>query len=195
MALTKLLRHEPDTPRSAYALLPRRVTTAIVTSLALVAALGWAYTIRQADSMAGMGAGLGQVGGGMTMGMATALFLAMWAAMMIAMMAPTVAPVVLAYRATLPEQDRGVGPTAAFALGFLIVWAATGVAALVPYRLVVGLPASAADSRWLPTLAGAMLVAVGAFQYTPWKVRCLRMCRMPRRSVSDLATGGGVRVP
>ena len=53
----------------------------------------------------------------MTMGMATALFLAMWAAMMIAMMAPTVAPVVLAYRATLPEQDRGVGPTAAFALG------------------------------------------------------------------------------
>jgi len=49
MALTKLLRHEPDTPRSAYALLPRRVTTAIVTSLALVAALGWAYTIRQAD--------------------------------------------------------------------------------------------------------------------------------------------------
>lgn len=85
----------PDTPREAYRLLPAPTTAAIVASLVVLAAAGWAYTIREADSMSGMATalvtGLGQVGGGMRMGMGVAAFFAMWAAMMVAMMAPTLA--------------------------------------------------------------------------------------------------------
>jgi len=188
MAMTGLVRHRTDTPRAAYTLLPRRVTAATVASLAVVAVLGWAYTIHQADVMSGMGAGIGRVGSGSGMGMAAAVFLGMWAAMMAAMMAPTVAPTVLAYRAALADRGRAAVATTAFALGFLLVWAATGVVAFVPYRVIVALPASAADSRWLSTLGGAVLIAVGVSQFTPWKLRCLRMCRMPSTSIGDQVT-------
>jgi predicted metal-binding membrane protein len=116
----------------------------------------------------------------------------MWAAMMVAMMAPTLAPVTLAHQAALRERGGGPAPTAAFVTGFLVVWAATGLVAWPPYRLILELPASAAHSRWLPTLAGALLVAIGAYQFSPWKTHCLRMCRRPVASVGGVDVSGTV---
>lgn len=188
----QLVGERPDTPREAYRLLPATTTAVIVTALAVLAAAGWVYAVREADSMSGMVTGLGQVGGGMRMGMGVAAFLAMWAAMMVAMMAPTLAPVTLAHRAALRTRGGGVAPTAAFVTGFLVVWAAAGIVALAPYRLILELPASAAHSRWLPTLAGAALVAIGAYQYSPWKTHCLRMCRRPLASVGGVDVCGTV---
>ena len=185
-ALRQRRGEAPDTPREAYNLLPLRVTIGIVAALLLAAAAGWAYTVREADEMSGMVMGLGQVGGAMPMAMSFLSFLAMWAAMMVAMMSPTLAPVALAHRAAV--RDKGIGsiPTVAFVVGFLLVWSATGLAAYVPYRLIQELPASAGDSRWLPTLAGAVLVGVGALQFSGWKVHCLRMCRAPRAAIRGM---------
>ncbi|MDQ4133334.1 MAG: DUF2182 domain-containing protein [Actinomycetota bacterium] len=177
----------PDTPRAAYDLLPRTTTAVVVVLLLVAAGLGWAYTVREADSMTGMVTGLGQVGGGMTMAMASGAFMAMWAAMMVAMMAPTVAPVALAHRAALRQSAKPAALTGAFVVGFLLVWSAAGIVGLVAYRAVLELPASAADSRWLPTAAGVVLAAVGVLQFSGHKLRCLRMCRAPRASVHDHA--------
>ncbi len=179
-------------PRSAYTMVPRRTTIPIVASLLALGALGWVYTVIEADSMSRMVMGIGEVGAKMSMTMATATFLTMWAAMMVAMMAPTVAPMALAYRASLPERGPAVVPTAAFVFGFLVVWAATGVVALAPYRLILELPASAAQSRWLPAVAGALLVAVGALQFTRWKVQCLRMCRRPVAAINQFDSRGAI---
>jgi predicted metal-binding membrane protein len=56
----------------------------------------------------------------------------------------------------------------------------------VPYRLIQEIPATAGESRLLPTLAGAVLVAVGALQFTPRKIRCLRVCRTPRAAIRGM---------
>ncbi len=195
MSQTELLRERetvPKPPRAAYRMVPRASAVAIVASLVVLAALGWIYTVLKADSMSGMVMGLEEIGTKMPMTMATATFLTMWAVMMIAMMAPTVAPMALAYRASLPERGRAVAPTAVFVFGFLAVWAATGVVALAPYRLILEIPASAAESRWLPAVAGAVLVAVGALQFTRWKIQCLRTCRRPAVAAAHFDGNGGI---
>ncbi len=185
-ALRRQRAERPDTPREAYGLLPPRITLGVAAALFLVGAAGWLYTIREADRMSRMVMGLGEIGGGMSMAMGVASFLTMWAGMMVAMMAPTLVPVALAHRHAV--RDRGIGsiPTVAFVVGFLLVWVATGLVALVPYRLILEIPASSGGSRWLAALGGAVLVGVGAFQFAPWKVHCLRMCRMPRAAVSGM---------
>jgi predicted metal-binding membrane protein len=182
-----------DTPRAAYARLPRAVTVRVAAALLVAAAAGWVYTFREADGMSGMAMvmGLGQVGG-MAMAMTVSSFLAMWAAMMVGMMSPTLVPVALAHRAAAGERRGGGVSTAAFAIGFLLVWAATGVIALGAYKLILEIPASAADSSWLPALAGAVLIGVGVFQLTPWKFHCLRECRAPMASAGGIDPSAGV---
>ena len=189
-ALQQRRNERPDTPAEAYRLLPRRTTIGVAVALVLLAAAGWAYTIDEAGGMSGMVMALGQVGG-MSMAMAFLSFLGMWAAMMVAMMAPTLAPVALAQEAVGRDRGNGVVPTVAFVLGFLLVWAATGLLAWAPYRLLLEIPASAEGSRWLPTLSGALLVGVGLYQFTPWKLRCLRTCRSPRAAISPVDPMGG----
>ena len=185
-ALRQQRSERPDTPREAYRLLPPRITVGVAAALFLLGAAGWVYTIHEADRMSRMVMGLGEIGGGMSMAMGVLSFLAMWAGMMVAMMAPTLVPVALAHRTAV--RDRGIGsiPTAAFVVGFLLAWAATGLVALVPYRLILEIPATSGGSRWLATLGGAVLVGVGAFQFAPWKVHCLRMCRTPMAAVSGM---------
>jgi predicted metal-binding membrane protein len=185
-ALRQRRSERPDTPREAYRLLPPRITVGVAVALFVVGAAGWMYTIREADRMSGMVMGLGEVGGGMSMAMGVVSFLTMWAGMMVAMMAPTLVPVALAHRYAV--RDRGIGsiPTVAFVVGFLLVWAATALLALVPYRLILEIRPTSGGSRWLAALGGAVLVGVGGFQFAPWKVHCLRMCRMPMAAITGM---------
>ena len=175
----------PDTPREAYTALPPAATTRVVAALFAVSAAGWVYTVAEAADMSRMVMGLGEIGGGMSMVMAFPSFLAMWAAMMVGMMAPTVAPSALAHRAAARQRGGSAVSTAAFAVGFLALWAATGLVGFAAYRLLLEIPPSADDSRWLPVLAGLVLVGVGVLQFTPWKLHCLRTCRTPRASIGD----------
>jgi predicted metal-binding membrane protein len=142
-------------------------------ALAVVAALAWVITLRQAR---GMGVRPG------TMGMALPLFLGMWVAMMTAMMFPSVAPVALLWvRAITRRADATLKQRtfrlAAFLSGYLSAWTAFGLAAFAALlgteRLVDSSPDAA---KWLGV---GLFAAAGIYQFTPLKDRCLRHCRSP----------------
>ncbi len=182
-----------DTPRSAFALFSWRVNAAVVVSILVFSVLAWLRTVEDARSMSGMVMGLGHVGSRFRGEMGAAVFLIMWTVMMVAMMLPTVAPMVLAHLSVVRKRGGGVFPTLVFVVGYLAVWSASGV---LPYFAQVGfsqLTAEAADSRWLPTLAGTILVVAGAYQFTGWKQVCLGKCQSPFAFIITHDFGGGAR--
>ena len=190
---TETLHGRPDTPRSAMSLLSRNVTLTVVGILVGLAAVAWWSTVRQANSMSDMVSGLGQVGMRAPNDMAIPVFMGMWVAMMVAMMFPTVAPIVLAHRMVVQKRGEGRAPTAAFVLGYLVVWSLIGLIPLAGFLGFRNLAADAADSRWLPTVAGAILVVAGGYQFTRWKATCLKACRSPMTFLMTHDWGGGSR--
>ena len=185
------------TPRSTLTLLGRPMTIAIVATLLGLAAIAWALTVQQAMGMGGMVTGLGQVGARMPNDMGALLFMGMWLTMMVAMMFPTIAPMVLAHRAVVRRRGEGGLPTLAFVAGYLLIWTAIGLLPLAGFLGFRNLTAGVDDSLPLRVAAGAVLVAAGLYQFTPWKRICLNHCRSPLGFVMshDFGTGspGAVR--
>jgi predicted metal-binding membrane protein len=120
--------------------------------------------------------------------------LAMWAVMMTGMMAPSAAPMILLY-ARVGRQGRSAGkPLAAtgwFAAGYLLAWIGFSLAATVAQWALEreGLldPRMASASR---ALGIVVLLAAGAYQWTPLKDACLAQCRTP---LGFLMQHGGFR--
>jgi len=150
-------------------------TVALRTPALVLAAAGlaWAITFERMHGMdQGPGTDLGGLG----------WYVGIWMTMTAAMMLPTVLPHVawLALRA----------PAVLFALGYLAVWTAYGLAAYGLYRLVTSL-----DTGWLawdeagPYVAGGVIVAAGLYELTPLKRRSLRRCRRLRDDAGALRTG------
>jgi predicted metal-binding membrane protein len=187
------LEGKPDTPRSTYSLFSQRVTLVVVGVLVGLAGVAWWSTVRQSSSMSDMVSGLGQVGARAPNDMTIPIFMGMWVAMMVAMMFPTVAPIVLAHRLVVRRRGGGDAPTVTFVLGYIIVWSLIGAIPLLGFLGFRDLSAEAADSRWLPTLAGGILVVAGAYQFTRWKATCLKACRSPMTFLMTHDFGGGAR--
>lgn len=183
----------PDTPRGAFGLLSWRINLAIVAVLAALSALAWRSTIRQSQMMEQMAMGLGQLGALMPGVMSTGLFLAMWATMMAAMMLPAVAPMALAHLAVVRRRGEGILPTAAFVASYFAIWVAIGAIPLLAYLWLEQASMEAAQSRWLPALAGAILIAAGVYQFTSWKSVCLEKCQSPFAFIMTHDFGGGIR--
>jgi predicted metal-binding membrane protein len=130
-------------------------------ALALTATLGlaaacWVVAIRQMN--------------GMDMGVATqlgsfAFFVAAWVPMMAAMMLPGAAPVVLRL-----GRARAVP---LFAVSYVAVWTVVGLAVYGLYQ-----PHGHA-------VAGAVTIAAGIYELTPFKRECRRRCRRDVRSGSE----------
>lgn len=107
----------------------------------------------------------------------------MWAVMMAAMMLPTAAPMLVAFArmqgAGAGKAGRGA-PVAGFAGGYLLVWAGFSVGAAL---LQAGLTDLALMSPMMmqtaAPISGAILIAAGLYQFTPFKQACLRLCRSP----------------
>jgi predicted metal-binding membrane protein len=105
-------------------------------------------------------------------------FLLMWLAMMVAMMLPSALPTFLKTR-------RAAVSLSVMAIGYFVVWLATGVGIYV-----LGVAFAAAAMRWetfsriVPLISGAALIAAGAFQFTRWKMTGLLRCRSPFGCVS-----------
>lgn len=124
---------------------------------------------------------------GMTMDMpwsAADIFLtfAMWAVMMVGMMAPSALPVLLLFAAARAERvERRVSlATLVFGLGYITVWTGFSAgAALAQWGLHQAAMLSMAMASSSGRLTGAILIAAGAYQLTPWKNRCLSHCRSP----------------
>jgi predicted metal-binding membrane protein len=189
----EVLQGRPDTPRSAYSLFSQRATLVVVGILVGLAGVAWWSTVRQANSMSDMVSGLGQVGARAPNDMTVSIFMGMWVAMMVAMMFPTVAPIVLAHRMVVKRRGEGETATAAFVLGYIVVWSLIGVIPLIGFLAFRNISGSAADSRWLPTVAGVILVGAGAYQFTRWKATCLKACRTPLSFLMTHDFGGGSR--
>jgi predicted metal-binding membrane protein len=183
----------PDTPRSTYSLFSQRVTLVVVGVLVGLAGVAWWSTVRQASSMSEMVSGLGQVGSRAPNDMTIPIFLGMWVAMMVAMMFPTVAPIVLAHRMVVQRRGEGNTPTVAFVIGYLLVWSMIGAIPLAGFLGFRNLASAAGDSRWLPTVAGVILIVAGGYQFTRWKATCLKACRSPMSFLMTHDFGGGSR--
>ncbi len=164
--------HAPPTSaaRPVQALPPRQLAVPWI-AVAALAAVAWAVTVALARSM-GNGPG--------TMGLALLPFLGLWVVMMAAMMLPSVAPVAVLWTRLIGGGPAGPVRAARmgmFLSGYLLAWAAIGVAAFAALagagRLLTASPTAA---RWLGV--GIFIVA-GVYQLTPWKDWCLRRCRSP----------------
>ena len=113
-----------------------------------------------------------------------ALVFLMWWVMMVAMMLPSVAPTILLYAALLRRTGTAAPvplTTAIFLAGYLATWAGFSVAAaVVQHSLEAAGIISATMMTLVDTVPGAIvLFLAGAFQFTPWKDRCLARCRSP----------------
>jgi predicted metal-binding membrane protein len=128
--------------------------------------VAWAVTVERMQGMdAGPGTDLGGLG----------WYLGIWVTMTAAMMLPSEAPAALLFA----RLTHGL-PTWLFLAGYLVVWAAFGLAAYGLFRLVTSF-----DTGWLawneggPYVAGGVIVAAGIYELTPLKQLCLRRCRSP----------------
>jgi predicted metal-binding membrane protein len=111
---------------------------------------------------------------------AAAAFLGMWLVMMVAMMLPSLVLMLWRYRQAVSRtgEMRLAALTALAGLGYLFVWAMSGLAV---FPLGAALTAAEmhvpALARAVPLAAGVVVLIVGAFQFTTWKAHCLSCCR------------------
>ena len=101
-------------------------------------------------------------------------FLIGWLVMMSAMMLPAAMPMILVVRLTSSSDGSGDGRTALFALGYLVLWAALGVVALLARSALAVLGPT--GQIWA---AVGVLALAGLYQLSPLKETCLRACRSP----------------
>jgi len=106
----------------------------------------------------------------------------MWTVMMVGMMTPAAAPVLLLFAAMHRGHSAGRVPRAvgAFGVGYLLVWTAFSAGAAFAqgalHHAATLSPAMATSSA---RLGGAILMAAGVYQLTPFKGACLTHCRSP----------------
>ncbi len=156
-------------------------------ALLATALVAWLYLVDLSATMSGMDMA-DMPGMAMTRDHAwgvvdVVLLFVMWVVMMIAMMVPAAAPMILTF-ATVQrrrrERDGAAVPTAAFLLGYAVVWTAySAVAALVQWRLHEADLLSATMASRSAQLGGVVLIVAGVFQWTPLKQACLAKCRSP----------------
>jgi len=121
---------------------------------------------------------------GMTMEPTPALlFLVVWVSMMVAMMFPSVAPMVTFFASVSRAKRNANGRVISLALfvtGYLALWTLFGICAYLLSHVVPVLDMAAPGLRSLsPIAAGAVLILVGLYQWSPLKDVCLRHCRSP----------------
>lgn len=161
----------------------RRERLVVGAGLLLPSALAWAWVLGGAGTMEDMDGMLMPMSSGPWTAGHALVMTTMWASMMVAMMLPSAAPMVLVY-GSIAERRSARGETvpgaAVFAAGYAAVWTVFSLAAtalqFVLERAALLSPMMEATSHGL---AGAVLVAAGVYQWTPFKQACLRHCRSP----------------
>lgn len=170
----------------------KRDRTVIGAGLIAITALAWAYMVYLAWDMKDMemGSGMAMTTGDLAMTQVMSwsavdfvMTFVMWAAMMVAMMLPAAAPMILMF-ATVngkrQDQGRPFVATTVFLSGYLVVWWGFAlVATLAQWGLHQGTLLSSMMGSVTPVLGGILLIAAGAFQWTPLKNVCLKHCRTP----------------
>jgi predicted metal-binding membrane protein len=146
----------------------------VIASIAALAGVGWWYLVREAAP--------GGSSAPMAMGQPPfPALLLMWSLMMVAMMLPSATPAILLYSRVRQGDSRGaIARTWVFVAGYLIVWLVFALAAALAQRLLID-GAPMLDSA---PAQGALLIAAGVYQLSPFKSACLRQCRGPAQFLS-----------
>jgi predicted metal-binding membrane protein len=167
--------------RTPLEVLLRRDRLIVTVGLVLAAGVAWLYLFVLTRGMSEVDMAMPQVHAWELVDVL--LVFVMWAVMMVAMMLPTAAPLILMFSAVYrrrSEQHRPVVSTGVFVFGYLSVWCAyAGLATLAQWGLHTAALLSATIARTSPRLGGLLLMAAGAFQWTPLKRVCLARCRSP----------------
>ena len=151
------------TPGLSYSELVRRDRAVLVSAIAVLAALAWAYTARLAAGMGSMSMDTMAATVAMPSTQSWSLddlvfMFGMWTVMMVAMMLPT----------------------ALFVIGYLLGWVGfSAMATVANWGLHVAGLLSSMMGRTTPLIGGVVLLLAGAFQWTPLKDVCLSHCRSP----------------
>jgi predicted metal-binding membrane protein len=175
----------------------RRDRLVVAGAVGVVVALAWGYVLWLAADMdmGGMDmAGFRMIPAGIGImapanapwrAVEFAFVFAMWAVMMVGMMAPSAAPMILMY-ARVGRQGKAAGkPLAAigwFASGYFLTWIGFSLAATLVQWVVER--AALLDSQMASAskmFGGIVLIAAGAYQWTPLKDVCLAECQSPFR--------------
>lgn len=163
----------------------RRDRLIVLGGLVGISVLAWAYLGYMAWEMRAMDLAMQMAMPQMRVWGAVDLILlfVMWTVMMVAMMVPTAAPMILMY-ATINRrqqaQQKPFASTAVFLGGYLLVWSGfSALATLAQWGLHSAALLSPIMVSTSPILGGALLLAAGVFQWTPWKYTCLNHCRSP----------------
>jgi predicted metal-binding membrane protein len=120
--------------------------------------------------------------------LSVSLSVAVWTAGMAAMMFPAISPVVLLYNRLVKNNgstalvvEGGKGPYSVkmilFVGCYLAVWALTGLVLLLGWSMMLNNAVAATGLSGV--IYGAILVASGAYQFSPLKARCLGYCESP----------------
>ena len=150
---------------------------AILGLLVVLVAAAWAVLVWQrSDAKIDMTASV-------TLGPRLPLFLVMWVIMMVAMMLPTATPMILTFHkvqaANRQPRDAFIS-TWVFVAAYLVVWAFAGLAAYVGMQVAeAAIVRAALPPAAIAQVGGAIIVAAGIYQLTPFKDECLSKCREP----------------
>ncbi|TCL09527.1 putative metal-binding membrane protein [Shimia isoporae] len=105
---------------------------------------------------------------------------AMWAIMMAAMMLPTIVPTLTNYQRLMVSADGSWGGWVGVLLGYFIVWVAfAALITAVQLALLFGGVVDMLGIAKSPWVAGGLMIAVGAFQFTRAKEVCHGVCHSP----------------
>lgn len=106
------------------------------------------------------------------------LFIAGWTLMVVAMMLPTTSPLVATFDAITQGRPDRVALLSLLLTGYVGVWTLFGTVMLgADVALHALLDATSVDGAYV---VPGVLVAAGAYQFTPLKRMCLARCRSPK---------------
>jgi predicted metal-binding membrane protein len=152
----------------------RQERVVVLAGLLLVVAAGLFATVWSGKVLMMMDAG------GFAYGL---LLFVMWWAMMMAMMLPSAAPAILTYasiRRGMADKSGPQSPLAVFVSGYVAIWTLFSAAAVVLQLATHGTIAlTGMFALTSNLLGGVLLLAAGAYQFTPFKSACLHHCQSP----------------
>jgi predicted metal-binding membrane protein len=164
----------------------RRDRIIVLSSLALITALSWAYVASLASDMQNNMDVVTEMAMPQMQAWSVPDFVLtfiMWAVMMVAMMMPSAAPMVLMFTGVnrrRQKQQVPYVPASVFVLGYLVVWVTFSVLATAAqwglHTVSLLSPMMVSTS---PVLGGTLLLIAGIYQWTPLKQACLSKCRSP----------------
>jgi len=168
----------------------------VALGLIVTAALAWgaSYLLMGSMTASDMDSGMGASGlpiSGISMmfsspsPIAVSLFVLIWVVGMVAMMFPALIPIASIYHRAMevrgPSSKGGrLGSVVAFLSGYLSLYALLGIAAYLAVFIALQTGAFIPElSQYGRAATGAVLIATGIWQLTPFKDRCLKNCTSP----------------